>query len=166
MRRIDRIFVHCTASWQESTTVESLKAEFKRNGWKNPGYHYVIFPSGRIEKLMDEDKISNGVKGYNATAINVAWVGGIAYEYQDPTKTVKGSKQKVITIDNRTDKQKLALFDLLTKLKLRYKSAMIMGHRDISPDLNHNGIIDPWERIKECPCFNAMVEYMDINKIG
>ena len=40
-----------------------------------------------------------------------------------------------------------------------------MGHRDISPDLNHNGVVDPWERIKECPCFDAMTEYMDINKI-
>lgn len=156
MRRIERIFVHCTASWQDSTTVESLKAEFKKNGWKNPGYHYVIFPAGKIVQLLDESLISNGVKGYNSTAINVAWVGGIEYD----------KNKKVITIDNRTDKQKLALFDLLTKLKLRYKSAMIMGHRDISPDLNHNGIVDPWERIKECPCFDAMVEYMDINKIG
>lgn len=156
MRRIDRIFVHCTASWQDSTTVDSLKDEFKKNGWKNPGYHYVIFPAGKIVQLLDESLISNGVKGYNTTAINIAWVGGIEYD----------KNKKVITIDNRTDKQKLALFDLLTKLKLRYKSAMIMGHRDISPDLNHNGIVDPWERIKECPCFDAMVEYMDINKIG
>jgi N-acetylmuramoyl-L-alanine amidase len=31
--------------------------------------------------------------------------------------------------------------------------------------LNHNGVVDPWERIKECPCFDAMTEYMDINKI-
>jgi N-acetyl-anhydromuramyl-L-alanine amidase AmpD len=62
--------------------------------------------------------------------------------------------------------QKLALFDLLTKLKLKYKDAFILGHRDISPDLNHNGVVDPWEYIKACPCLNAMEEYMEINKIG
>lgn len=156
MRKISRIFVHCTASWQDSTTVDSLKAEFKKNGWNNPGYHYVIFPAGKIVKLLDEEKVSNGVKDYNSTAINVAWVGGIEYD----------KNKKVINVDNRTNEQKVALFDLLTKLKLRYKEAIIMGHRDISPDLNHNGIVDPWERIKECPCFDAMVEYMDINKIG
>lgn len=153
MRKIERIFVHCTASWQNNTTVESLKKEFANKGWKNPGYHWVIFPDGKVVKMLEETQVANGVKGYNPTAIHVAWVGGIDKEHP------KG-------IDNRTDKQKLALFDLLTKLKLKYKSAMIMGHRDISKDLNHNGVIDPWERIKECPCFDAMVEYMDINKIG
>jgi hypothetical protein len=44
----------------------------------------------------------------------------------------------------------------------KYPKAIIMGHRDTSKDTNHNGIIDPWERIKECPCFDAMVEYKDL----
>lgn len=156
MRRITRIFVHCTASWQETTTVESLKAEFKSKGWKNPGYHWVIFPNGKIVQMLGEDNVANGVKDYNANSIHVAWVGGIKYN----------DNRKIMSYDNRTPNQKQALFDLLTKLKLRYRNAQIMGHRDISPDLNHNGVIDPWERIKDCPCFDAMIEYMDINKIG
>ena len=152
MRRITRIFVHCTASWQSTTTMESLHKEFKDKGWKSPGYHWVVFPSGKVVQMLGEELVANGVKDYNKNSIHVAWVGGI-----DRTHP-KG-------IDNRTDKQKLALFDLLTKIKLRYRDAVIMGHRDISPDLNHNGVIDPWERIKECPCFDAMIEYKDINKI-
>lgn len=148
--------MHCTASWQNTTTVESLKAEFRQKGWKNSGYHYVVFPSGRIEKLLEDEKVANGVKDYNAHSIHVAWVGGIE----------KNAIGKIISVDNRTENQKLALFDILTKLKKKYSSAQIMGHRDISPDLNHNGVVDPWERIKDCPCFDAMVEYMDINKIG
>lgn len=159
MRKINRIFVHCTASWQQSTTVESLKKEFKDKKWQNPGYHYVIFPAGKIVKLLDEEKVANGVKGYNSSSIHVAWVGGIE-------KQINHFKEETVSADNRTEAQKLALYDLLTKLKLKYKSAMIMGHRDISPDLNHNGVVDPWERIKECPCYDAMIEYMDINKIG
>lgn len=153
MRAITRIFIHCTASWQNNTTVESLKKEFVNKGWKNPGYHWVVFPDGKIVKLLEESKVANGVKGYNSNSIHVAWVGGIDKEHP------KG-------IDNRTSEQKLALFDLLTKIKLRYKDAIILGHRDISPDLNHNGVVDAWERIKDCPCFDAMVEFMDINKIG
>ena len=152
MRRISRIFVHCTASYQNSTTEATLRAEFKRNGWKNPGYHYVIKTDGNIIVMLDESKVANGVKDYNSHSIHVAWIGGIDRDHP------KG-------IDNRTPEQKVALFDLLTKLKLKYPDAMIMGHRDISPDLNHNGVVDPWERIKECPCFDAMKEYMDINKI-
>ena len=163
MRQISRIFVHCTASWQTNTTVESLLKEFRQNGWKNPGYHYVVFPGGRIEQLLDEAKIANGVKNYNSNSIHVAWVGGI--RYQNGKDKDGNLVRKIGSEDNRTDAQKQTLFDLLTKLKLKYRSAMIMGHRDISPDLNHNGVIDPWERIKDCPCFDAMIEYIDINKI-
>ena len=166
MRTITRIFVHCTASWQHNTTVESLRREFKEKGWKAPGYHWVIFPNGKVVQMLAEDLVANGVKDYNAHSIHVAWVGGIKFmEYQDGG-VIRQDRTKMVSVDNRTKQQKMALFDLLTKLKLKYRSAQIMGHRDISPDLNHNGVVDPWERIKDCPCFDAMVEYMDINKIG
>jgi N-acetylmuramoyl-L-alanine amidase len=36
-----------------------------------------------------------------------------------------------------------------------YPESRIVGHRDLSPDLNHNGEIEPEEWIKECPCFDA-----------
>lgn len=133
-----------------------MRKEFKDKGWRYPGYHWVIFPNGKIVQMLAEELIANGVKDYNSHSIHVAWVGGIKYD----------DNKKIMSYDNRTPNQKQSLFDLLTKLKLRYRDAQIMGHRDISPDLNHNGVIDPWERIKDCPCFEAMVEYMDINKIG
>lgn len=147
MRTIKRIFVHCTAS-RQTATVNDIKAEFRRKGWKNPGYHYLIDPGGAIHQLLDDDRVSNGVKGYNSTSINVAYIGGI-------DNTGKG-------VDNRTDPQKKALVKILKILRQRYPDAVIMGHRDISPDTNKNGIVDPWERIKECPCFDAMVEYKNI----
>ena len=131
MRNITRIFVHCTAGWQNNTTVDSLKKEFAAKGWKNPGYHWVIFPDGKVVKLLEESKVANGVKGYNQNSIHVAWVGGIK-----SVNICVGTK--IISDDNRTSAQRLALFDLLVKIKLRYKDAMILGHRDISPDLNHN----------------------------
>ena len=36
-----------------------------------------------------------------------------------------------------------------------YPGSRVVGHRDLSPDLNHNGEIEPEEWIKECPCFDA-----------
>lgn len=145
MRKIERIFVHCTASPQATTTVNSLLKEFKNKGWKNPGYHYVIFPDGKIVNMLDESRVSNGVQGYNQTAINVAYVGGI--------------DKKGKAVDNRTQAQKDALWRILRTLVVKYPDAQILGHRDISPDTNHNGKVDKWERIKECPCFDAMEEY-------
>lgn len=147
MRKIERIFVHCTAGSQKQS-VKDLLAEFKAKGWKYPGYHYFISEDGTINKLLDESEVSNGVQGYNSTSINVAYAGGI------------DSKGKAI--DNRTYAQKDSLIKLLKELRGRYPGAKIMGHRDISPDKNKNGIVDPWERIKECPCFDAITEYKNI----
>lgn len=147
MRTIKRIFVHCTAGSQKQT-VADLQAEFKRKGWKNPGYHYVIQADGTVKQLLGEQFVSNGVKGYNSTSVNVAYMGGIDADGK--------------AVDNRTDAQKASLITLLKELKGRYPNAEILGHRDISPDKNGNGIVDPWERIKECPCFNAKDEYKDL----
>lgn len=147
MRQIKRIFVHCTAGSQKQT-VADLLAEFKRKGWRNPGYHIVVMPNGKTEQLLPDSRVSNGVKGYNSTSINVAYVGGI---------DANGK-----AVDNRTDEQKKSLRILLKCLHTKYPEAKILGHRDISPDKNRNGIVDPWERIKECPCFNAIDEYKDL----
>ena len=62
MRKIERIFVHCTAS-NQSWGVKELWAEFKAKGWKNPGYHYVITADGGIHQMLAVEKVSNGGKG-------------------------------------------------------------------------------------------------------
>lgn len=140
MRKIKRIFVHCTAGSQRQT-IDDLKAEFRRNEWKNPGYHYVIDTNGGVHQLLAIDKVSNGVLGYNSTAINIAYIGGID-SHRKP-------------IDNRTDAQKDAMVLLLHNLKQRFPDAQIMGHRDIWGKDSRN-----WR--KWCPCFNAIEEYKNI----
>lgn len=147
MRNIKYIAVHCTASHQ-SMTIEGLKQEFRRKGWVNPGYHYVVSPDGKISQLLDEEKVSNGVRGYNSETINVAYIGGID----------TNSKP----IDNRTDAQKASLRSLLKMLHKKYPTAVIQGHRDFSPDLNKDGKITSNEWMKACPCFNAKEEYSNL----
>ena len=148
MRKIEYIAVHCTAGSQNQT-VEDLLSEFRRKGWKNPGYHYIVSPDGRITQLLDDSKVSNGVKGFNGITVNVAYIGGI---------DANGK-----ATDNRTDAQKKALRQLLGMLKKKYPEAVIQGHRDFSHDVNGNGVVDTWERIKECPCFDAKEEYKSIS---
>lgn len=143
MRDIRRIFVHCTAGSQKQT-LKDLLNEFKNKGWSAPGYHYVVFPDGKVEQLLDVSKVSNGVQGYNSTSINVAYVGGI--------------DNKGRTIDNRTHEQKTALLDLLMELKKKYPNAHIMGHRDIWGKKPSN-----WK--KQCPCFDAEAEYANLDRI-
>ena len=147
MRDINIIFVHCTAGNQRQK-ITDLLAEFRMKGWKNPGYHYVVDADGVTHQLLSVEKVSNGVRGFNAHSINVAYLGGI---------DAKGRP-----VDNRTEAQKIELRELLQVLHKQFPKAKIMGHRDISPDVNHNGKVDPNERIKECPCFDALTEYADL----
>lgn len=148
-RKITHIFVHCTAGSQSMTPQGLLDFFYKKKKWSRPGYHYVVSANGTITNIWPESKYSNGVKNMNSHSINIAWMGGV-------------DKTHPNGIDNRTDAQKKSLRHLLKELRKKYPTAKIMGHRDTSPDKNHNGIIDPWERIKECPCFDCMVEYKDI----
>jgi N-acetylmuramoyl-L-alanine amidase len=147
MRQIKYIAVHCTAGSQKQS-IDDLRAEFRRKGWKNPGYHFVVKPDGGIVQMLDEEKVSNGVKGYNSVSINVAYIGGIDAQGK--------------ATDNRTEAQKQSLENLLRILRGKYPKAVIQGHRDFSPDLNGNGKIEKCEWIKACPCFDAKEEYEHI----
>jgi N-acetylmuramoyl-L-alanine amidase len=138
MRKIERIFVHCTAGPQ-TQTVEQIQNYWKTvNKWKSPGYHYIIKPNGEIVPLQPEDKPSNGVAGYNSTSINVCYIGGVDKQGRP--------------IDNRTEYQKESLKYILKELHSRYPDAEILGHRDIWGS-------DPKNWKKMCPCFDVRSEY-------
>lgn len=134
MRNIKYIVVHCTASSQK-WGVGDLRAEFKRKGWKNPGYHYAVTADGVIHQMLSEDKVANGVRGYNGVSVHVAYVGGV------------DMANKLAPIDNRTEAQRKSLLSLLRLLRKRHPSATIQGHRDF-PNV-----------AKACPCFDAKAEY-------
>ena len=138
MRNIEYIVVHCTASSQK-WGVRDLEHEFKRKGWKNPGYHYVVTADGKIHQMLADNYVSNGVKGHNSVSINIAYVGGVDLE------------NKLSPTDNRTDAQKKSLRMMLGILKKRYPKAVIQGHRDFP------GVA------KACPCFDARREYYDMD---
>lgn len=151
MRHIDYIPIHCSAGFGN---VASIQRFWKENlGWKSPGYHRLIDLDGTIHKLLDFSQVSNGVKGYNHNSINISYIGGVRRDNVN------------IAEDTRTDAQKESILTcieeglLWTKKYQPINDIIIQGHRDFSVDKNGNGVIDPWERIKECPSFNAIDEY-------
>ena len=133
MRQIKYIAVHCTATPQ-TATVSSIQNYWKNVlKWKMPGYHFIIKPDGEVVQLLEIEKVSNGVKGFNSVSINISYIGGVDAQNKP--------------IDNRTEAQKKALLDLLKKLKKQFPKAVIQGHRDF-PEVK-----------KACPSFNAKTEY-------
>jgi len=47
---------------------------------------------------------------------------------------------------------------LVRTLLVDYPGCKVCGHRDLSPDLNGNGEIEPEEWVKQCPCFDVSKE--------
>lgn len=154
-RRIDLIVVHCTATPEGvGKTVEQIRKEHKAQGWSDIGYHYVVTLDGQTHLGRDVDIAGSHVQGHNSNSIGVVYVGGLE------NKPVAYSKLKAK--DTRTEAQKAELLSLLMDLRKLYPEARIVGHRDLSPDKNHDGIISADEYIKQCPSFNAKTEYRRI----
>ncbi len=149
MRKIKHIVIHCTATVEgKSFSASDIDRWHKERGWKGIGYHYIIGLDGTIEEGRAENKIGAHVKRHNRHSIGIAYIGGL--------------NKRLSPKDTRTRKQKRALKELLITLKRKYPQAIILGHRDFSEDLNRNGIIEPFEFSKACPCFDARKEYRNL----
>jgi len=149
MNKIKYLVVHCTATKEDvDFTSQDIHSWHKQKGWSGIGYHYVVLLDGTIEVGRPEYWQGAHVKGYNHESLGVVYVGGL--------------DENLAPKDTRNDRQKASLRCLLKELKEKYPEAEILGHRDFSKDINGNGVIEPFEFIKACPCFDAKKEYSDV----
>lgn len=136
MRTINEIIVHCSATPEgRPTTVGDIRSWHKQRGFKDVGYHYIIYIDGSIHGGRSERVIGAHCTGHNRNSIGVCYIGGVAKDCKTPK-------------DTRTEAQKRALVLLLKELKRRYPSAKIYGHRDFAA--------------KACPSFDARKEYANL----
>lgn len=151
MRIIDEIIIHCAATREgiDFDGSDILKWHLKK-GFSAIGYHYTILLDGTIERGRSEDKMGAHCFGHNYNTLGICYIGGLD----------KQGKPK----DTRTKEQKHALIILLESLCDKYPIKIIKGHRDYSEDKNKNGIIEEWEWMKSCPCFDAESEYKHLIK--
>lgn len=140
MREITRIVVHCTAASGDQST-QNVLDYWRKKGWKSNGYHWLVSDNGIAVRLMGDQEVGNGVKGFNSKSIHVCYKGGWNGK------------------DTRTEEQKGTLRVLIEDYKKLYPKAVVIGHRDLSPDLDKDGVAEPHEWVKLCPCFDAKKEY-------
>lgn len=146
MRTIKQIVIHCSATVEgQNFDADDIDRWHKKRGWKGNGYHYVVLLNGDIELGRPVEKQGAHVKGFNRNSIGICYIGGLNKQLK-PT-------------DTRTENQIEGLRCLLIDLKQRFPHAEILGHRDFSEDKNNNGIIEPFEFSKACPCYDAKIEY-------
>lgn len=136
MRDIKYIVLHCTATPQ-STTIESIQRYWKGvMKWNSPGYHFIIKPNGSLVNIHPIEKPSNGVAGHNFNSIHISYIGGVI-----------GDK----AIDNRTDAQRKAMYEVVKMFKGQFPKAEVKGHRDFE------GVK------KECPSFEVSDWLKEVN---
>jgi len=143
MRKINKIVIHCTAT-SPSATAQSILDGWRKKGWTSNGYHWLIDRFGFTTRLQDDELVSNGVKGHNSRSIHLCYIGGL----------LKGKPT-----DTRTLEQKETLKMLIDEYLVKYPNSEVLGHRDLSPDLDKDGIVEPHEFIKICPCYDVKKEY-------
>ena len=160
-KKIKYIVVHCQAGTGTREAMEKFwySPKPKGLGWKSPGYHRWIDFDGERHKLLDFEQVSNGVKGFNDEAINISYRGGIE-NIGTPKKPIfKAKRTKTKAKKEAILKENLMDLHWLKDNGNDLQDVMIVGHYHFSDDKNKNGTIEPWERIKECPSFDAYEEY-------
>lgn len=152
-RYVSTIVWHCSATVESDWfTAEDIERWHKARKFSEIGYNLVVRTDGTIQLGRDWNKIPAHVQGYNSETLGFCYIGG----------TDKKGKAK----DTRTEEQKktmLAISEVCKDIFLIEKQIEIKfkGHRDYSPDLNKNGIIEPFEYMKECPSFDVKKEITD-----
>lgn len=149
MRPIHTAVVHCTATREGvEFSVHAVRKMHLARGWSDIGYHFLIGLDGQIWSGRPIEKIGAHVQGHNTGSVGISYVGGI---------DAKGRAK-----DTRTAAQKESLRRLLADLVAKHPIRKIVGHRDLSPDMNGDGKISSNEWTKMCPCFDAIPEYADL----
>lgn len=151
---IKLIVIHCAASkngymlgTSRQTAAERIDEWHAARGFKrNPdairetrshlrhiGYHYVIDADGSLMGGRAEGETGAHVKGHNTGSLGICLAGTDAF----------------------TRAQWQTLAELIQILTAENPQAGICGHRDLSPDLDGDGTVEPHEWLKTCPGFDV-----------
>ena len=145
MRNIKMAVIHCTATEEGiNYVVADVRTWHKRRGFRDIGYHFLIHLDGTIERGRPLSQPGAHAKGYNADSIGVCYVGGLGGDSQPK--------------DTRTVSQIHALRAIVSVLRAMHPEVKVVGHRDLSVDLNGDGAISKDEWMKSCPCFDVKTE--------
>lgn len=129
MRAINEIIIHCSATPAgKDYTVSQIDGWHRRRGFREIGYHYVVYRDGSVHVGRHITMTGAHCKGHNAHSIGICYIGGL-------------NKNGKLPEDTRTGEQKTALEKLLVKLHSSFPEATLHGHREYAA--------------KECPSFDC-----------
>jgi len=147
MRDINLAVWHCSADREGS--YEGKDRDYyvrlhKKRGFRTVGYHILIFTDGHWEVGRKIYEVGAHAKGFNRNSIGIMYQGGLDKE---------GNAK-----DTRTAAQRSTMKQIKQMLDFIYQGIDHVGHRDLSVDLNGDGVISRNEWMKQCPCFDVKTE--------
>ena len=148
--------VHCSATKPGvEIGAKEIREWHMAKGWTDIGYHWVIRRSGLLEIGRNLREVGAHVTGFNVMSVGICLVGGLD----------ENGNGIIDDFYHYTPKQRSTLYTLLLTLRLIYPGAQVCGHRDLSPDKNHDGQVSPDEWLKQCPGFDVRREFATLNKV-
>ena len=147
MRTITLLIVHCSATPQGVALgfEDCRRDHIHHRGFRDIGYHFYITRDGEIHRGRPLEKVGAHCRNHNSHSIGICYEGGL---------DARGNPK-----DTRTPEQRSALHLLVYQLLQQFRNARVCGHRDLSPDLDGDGKVEPWEWVKQCPCFEVSKEF-------
>jgi N-acetylmuramoyl-L-alanine amidase len=120
MRPINRIILHCTATPEgKHFDVATIRRwHVKDRGWKDIGYHYVIYIDGSVHEGRPVEQVGAHTSGHNSDSIGVVYVGGVD----------KNGKAK----DTLNEVQETAMVNLIKALREEHGEMSLHGHNEFA----------------------------------
>lgn len=161
-RQINLLVIHCSATpngrWTTADAVDRWHRERgfartarARSSW-NPdltsiGYHWLIYPSGARATGRHVEEVGAHAAQWNARSIGICLIGTDRYT----PAAWSAAADQVQHLASRHDVP-IQFADIPRR---GHAARGICGHRDLSPDGNGNGIVEPFEWLKTCPGFSV-----------
>lgn len=135
MRNIRRIILHCSATPEgKDYSVETIRRwHVQGNGWRDIGYHYVIYRDGTIHLGRPLEQIGAHTSGHNSDSVGICYIGGCASDGKTPK-------------DTRTAAQKEAMRTLCKILMDTLGIKEIHGHYEYAAKACPSFDVQKWRR--------------------
>lgn len=172
MRSVNLVVIHCSAS-QNGVFISAAQIDnwHRQNGFKRDakfarefrphlphiGYHRLILADGSIGFGRDVDEVGAHVAKHNDHSIGVCMTGMNAY-FLHQWEALRAALCALAV--GLADRAKLpappGMPGVMDALAIYERLGVrIVGHRDLSPDLDGDGVIERHEWLKTCPGFDV-----------
>lgn len=119
-RIINKIIIHCSATPEgRDVSADTIRQWHLARGFKEIGYHYVIYRDGTVVPGRSEAVVGAHTSGVNSNSLGICYVGGMSPDNKFPK-------------DTRTPRQKDALCKLVAELRQKYPGVSVHGHNEFA----------------------------------